>query len=89
MTAVQLARRFANEIARREGVRMYPTDPYGPRVRNKREAKEHGWMRDALATVTYETSGCDLIDILGEWEQPESPFYIEAYSGYMVGVYRR
>lgn len=86
MTALQLARRFAADIRREHDIKA--SDPYGPKVRNAREAREHGWMPDALATVTFEDSGCDLIEMVGRWVSPEPTLYFECHSSYMVGVYR-
>lgn len=88
MTALQLARTFAREVAKRDGVKLYPREQYGVRVRNARESKAHGYMSGALATVTYESSGIDMIEILGERDWAAEGLYIEAYASYMVGVYR-
>lgn len=85
---MQLARAFARHLSRLDDVKLYPADPYGPRVRNAAEAAEHGWMDRALATVTYE-AGLDLIDVVGEWTPPESDFYFECQNSCIVGVYRK
>jgi hypothetical protein len=86
-TAVALANRLARRVARDAGTEVYPKDEYGPRVRNARESAEHGWMRNALATVTFEDSSIDLIRYTGMPEFQTEDLYFEAYSTYLVGVY--
>ena len=85
-TPLALAKTFATAIRKAEGISA--DCEYGPRVRNATEVKAHGWMPDALATVSYE-GGIDLIDLLGEQDWCTADYYIDAYSTYMVGVYRR
>ena len=86
-SALALARRLARDVAREHGLGLYPEDPYGVHVRTRAEAAEHGWMRGALATVTIEDSGVDLIEWTGREGYATDRFYFEAYSTYMVGVY--
>lgn len=90
MTAVAYANKFANFINKRYGIDP-KTYPYPPKVRNKREAREHGYMPGALATVTFEESDVDLIDLSAEftYKFPNDEFWMECYASYMVGVYRK
>lgn len=91
-----LAAQFALEIVKREfglvgteaHAELYPTNQYGPRVRDAKGAAEHGYMPGALATVTYE-GGVDLISILGARDWSTDRYYIDAYSTYMVGIFRK
>jgi hypothetical protein len=88
-TPDQLARRLASDLARYLETKPFPEDPYGPRVRNAAESREHGWMSGALATVTFEDSGVDLIEWIGRDRYRDERYYFEAYSAWLVGVYRK
>ena len=87
-TPYRILNDMAADIRKREGLTVDEATKYGLKVRNKREAEEHGWMPGAKATLTFEFGDVDLISYLGRKNYAEGTDYIvEAYASYMVGIY--
>jgi hypothetical protein len=87
--AVTLARRFAARVEELSGEK--------PVVKGKKEIEEHGWIPGAEASVVFEghfyrpgTAGeIDLAELTLYEPYMTDEFFLEPYSGWLVGVYRR
>lgn len=89
MTPMQIANKLITEIARSEAATRAEVEKWGLKIRNRKEAADHGWMVGALVTVTYETSSFDMISAIGRTHSTDGTgYYWEAYSSYMVGLYK-
>ena len=82
-TALALAKRFAARVKELTG----ETDEASLVVPNKQKTATHGWIPGALASVSYE--GLDLAELSLREDFTTDKFYLEPYSSWLVGVYRR
>ena len=84
MTAVTLAKRIARDVAKEAGCAS--DAEYGPKVRGKLASYEHGYMPGALATVAYE--GFDMVPLTLSGKYSVEGFWVEAYSSWLIGIYK-
>ena len=82
MTAVTLAKRIARDVAKEAGREQGDR----PQVRGKLASYEHGWMPGALATVAYE--GFDMVPLTLSGKYSVEGFWVEAYSSWLIGIYK-